>query len=61
MTDGPTDMTDVDKTEANKKLIRSFVDDVLVSGKLDKLAGYFDEDCRGWARRWKRWRRRASR
>jgi hypothetical protein len=44
MTDGPTDVTDVDKTEANKKLVRSFVDDVLVGGKLDKLAGYFDGD-----------------
>jgi predicted SnoaL-like aldol condensation-catalyzing enzyme len=44
MTDGPTEVKDLDKTEANKKLVRDFVDDVLVNGKLDKLAGYFDGD-----------------
>jgi predicted SnoaL-like aldol condensation-catalyzing enzyme len=44
MTDGPTEVKDLDKTEANKKLVRGFVDDVLVNGKLDRLAGYFDGD-----------------
>jgi predicted SnoaL-like aldol condensation-catalyzing enzyme len=44
MTDGPTEAKDLDKTEANKKLVRNFVGDILVNGKLDKLAGYFDGD-----------------
>jgi predicted SnoaL-like aldol condensation-catalyzing enzyme len=44
MTDGPTEVKDADKTDDNKKLVKGFVDDVLVNGKLDKLAGYFDGD-----------------
>ena len=44
MTDGPTEVKDLDKTEENKKLVRGFVDDILVDGKFDKLAGYFDGD-----------------
>jgi predicted SnoaL-like aldol condensation-catalyzing enzyme len=44
MTDGPTEVMDADKTEENKKLVKGFVDDVLVGGKMDKLAGYFDGD-----------------
>jgi len=44
MIDGATQLKDIDKTEANKTLVRNFVDDVLVNGKMDKLAGYFDGD-----------------
>lgn len=44
MTDGPTDVKDIDKTEANKELVAQFVDDILVNGKMEKLAGYFDGD-----------------
>jgi predicted SnoaL-like aldol condensation-catalyzing enzyme len=44
MTDGPTEATDLEKTEQNKKLVRQFVEDILVNGKMDKLAGYFDGD-----------------
>jgi predicted SnoaL-like aldol condensation-catalyzing enzyme len=44
MIDGPTEATDRDRTEANKTLVRGFVDDILVNGKLDKLAGYIDGD-----------------
>lgn len=44
MTDGPTEPTDLDKSEANKALVCSFVDDILVNGRLEKLAGYFDGD-----------------
>lgn len=44
MTDGPTDATDLDKTEANKATVRGFVDDILVNGRLEKLAGYYDGD-----------------
>ena len=44
MLDGGTTLTDLDKTEANKALVRSFVDDILVNGKMEKLAGYYDGD-----------------
>ena len=44
MIDGPTDATDLDKTESNKSLVRSFVDDILVHGRMEKLAGYYDGD-----------------
>jgi predicted SnoaL-like aldol condensation-catalyzing enzyme len=44
MIDGPTTVQDLDKTRANKQLVRSFVDDILVNGRMDKLAGYFDGD-----------------
>ncbi|MBX5204045.1 SnoaL-like domain-containing protein [Rhizobium sp. NZLR1] len=42
MTDGPTEAVDLDKTAANKKLVKNFVSDILVAGKMGKLAGYFD-------------------
>ena len=38
MTDGATEVKDLDKTEANKTLVRNFVDDILVNGRMDKLA-----------------------
>lgn len=44
MTDGPTEATDLDKTAENKKLVRAFVEDILVNGRMEKLAGYFDGD-----------------
>lgn len=44
MIDGTTELKDLDKTEANKMLVRNFVDDILVNGKMEKLAGYFDGD-----------------
>ena len=44
MIDGPTSVTDPGKTEDNKNLVRSFVDDILVNGRMQKLAGYYDGD-----------------
>src|SRR5437867_12172906 len=38
MLDGPAQTTDLDKTEANKILVRNFVDDILVNGRMEKLA-----------------------
>ena len=38
--DGRTDITDEDKTEQNKALVASFVDDVLVNHRTDKIAYY---------------------
>ncbi|HEY0707008.1 MAG TPA: nuclear transport factor 2 family protein [Polyangia bacterium] len=42
MTDGPTEATDLAKTGANKALVQSFVDDILVNGRLEKLTTYID-------------------
>lgn len=44
MTDGITEIKDIDKTAANKSLVKNFVEDILVNGKMEKLAGYFDGD-----------------
>jgi predicted SnoaL-like aldol condensation-catalyzing enzyme len=44
MTDGDTEVKDLEKTDANKQLVRQFVEDILVNGKMEKLAGYFDGD-----------------
>lgn len=44
MIDGPATAKEFDKTEANKTLVAAFVDDILVNGSLDRLAGYFDGD-----------------
>lgn len=44
MIDGATDIKDLDKTEENKALVKAFIDDILVNGKMEKLAGYFDGD-----------------
>lgn len=42
--DGPTQVTDLDKTAANKALARQFVDDVLIQQHLDNTGTYFDGD-----------------
>jgi predicted SnoaL-like aldol condensation-catalyzing enzyme len=44
MIDGTTTVSDLDKTDTNKALVRAFVDDILVNGSMNKLAGYYDGD-----------------
>ncbi len=44
MIDGATEVKDLDQTETNKELVRNFVTDILINGKMEKLAGYFDGD-----------------
>lgn len=44
MIDGTTTVADLDRTAANKALVQAFVDDILVGGRMDRLAGYFDGD-----------------
>ena len=44
MIDGATQVKDLDRTKANKALVRGFAEDILVNGNMDKLAGYFDGD-----------------
>lgn len=41
MLDGPTTASDLDKTEANRTLMQTYMDDLL-QGRRDKFAGYFD-------------------
>lgn len=44
MIDGAIELKDLDKTEANKTLVRTFVEDILVNGKMEKLLRYYDGD-----------------
>lgn len=44
MIDGETKIKDLDKTAENKQFVRNFVEDILVNGKMEKLAGYFNGD-----------------
>ncbi len=41
-TDGDTAISDLDKTEANKKTVQGFIDDVLLGHKMDKLTTYIN-------------------
>ena len=41
MIDGPTEATDLDKTDANKALMQQYMDDLL-AGRKDKFPGYFN-------------------
>jgi len=41
MMDGPTTASDLDKTEANKALMQTYMDDLL-QGRREKFANYFD-------------------
>ncbi len=38
--DGATDITDLDKTDANKAAIAGFIDDVLINGRGEKMTDY---------------------
>ena len=44
MLDGPTEPTDLGKTEKNRDLIRSFVGEVLMDGQLSRLDRYIDSE-----------------
>lgn len=41
--DGSLEITDQNKTEANRKIVGAFVSDILINGKLDKLTQYIGE------------------
>ncbi len=43
MTDGPTEIIDLEKTDENRKLVNNFVTDILVNGKADKLTQYIGD------------------
>jgi len=42
--DGPTEVTDLDRTDANKATVTAFVDDVLVNGRTDKITDYISTE-----------------
>lgn len=42
--DGAVDIKDHDKTDANKALVKDFINDILVKGEMDKVTNYFDGD-----------------
>jgi predicted SnoaL-like aldol condensation-catalyzing enzyme len=44
MVDGVTEATDHEYTENNRRLVKSFVEDVLIQGDLDKLNDYISQD-----------------
>jgi predicted SnoaL-like aldol condensation-catalyzing enzyme len=44
MTNGPTEITDLDKTEVNKTMLKELVEDVFIGGKNDKMSSFFDVD-----------------
>ena len=44
MIDGPTQAGDLDKTEANKKLVKGLIDDVFYGHRMDKLTDYISAE-----------------
>ncbi len=44
MIDGPTDIEDLDKTEANKALVADFCETVLIGGNLDRVEDFISTD-----------------
>ena len=44
MIDGPTEATDLELTENNRNLIRSYSDEILARGQLDQLDHYIDSE-----------------
>jgi len=45
MVEGPTVATDLDKTESNRELVQTFLDDVFINRQPGKLEHYIDTDC----------------
>lgn len=43
MVDGPTEVEDLDETEANKALVQNFFDDVLVGGNFQNVTNYISK------------------
>ncbi|MCC7509285.1 MAG: nuclear transport factor 2 family protein [Planctomycetes bacterium] len=45
MLDGATTVADKDKTDANRKLVRAFVESVLGRGEVEKIDDYIGDEC----------------
>jgi predicted SnoaL-like aldol condensation-catalyzing enzyme len=44
MVDGPTEAVDLELTESNRAIVRSFVEVVLIGGNLDQLTAFVDRE-----------------
>jgi predicted SnoaL-like aldol condensation-catalyzing enzyme len=44
MVDGPTEVTDLELTESNRALARSFAEAILINGRLDQLSDFINEE-----------------
>jgi predicted SnoaL-like aldol condensation-catalyzing enzyme len=44
MVDGPTEIEDLDQTDANKAVVQSFVDNVLMAGRADMVTDYISTE-----------------
>ena len=44
MVDGPTEATDLEKTESNREIVRAFVETVLIGGQPDRLGQFIDDE-----------------
>ncbi|NNF17673.1 MAG: SnoaL-like domain-containing protein [Gammaproteobacteria bacterium] len=44
MVDGPTEVREHELTESNRALVRSFVEDVLIGGQVDRLPEFIDQN-----------------
>ena len=44
MVDGTVEVADLDKTESNRRVVRSFVDEVLIAGKTELLADFINQE-----------------
>lgn len=44
MIDGKTEVVDLEKTETNRSVIKSFVEKILIQGKTEKIDTYLDQD-----------------
>ncbi|MCR9066038.1 MAG: hypothetical protein NXI00_18860 [Cytophagales bacterium] len=44
MIDGSTEIKDLSKTDANKTLVKNFLEAILINGQMDKIGKYFDGD-----------------
>ncbi len=45
MVDGATAVSDLDRTETNREIVHSFVDEVLINGQLNMLERYVEDGC----------------
>ncbi|MGI9293524.1 MAG: hypothetical protein ACR2PS_06030, partial [Pseudomonadales bacterium] len=45
MVDGPTQVSDPEKTEANRELVRAFIEEVVINNHFEKLSHYIDNEC----------------
>ena len=44
MVDGPSDSTDLDRTEANRALVRALIEEVFIERRFDRLTRFIDEE-----------------